>query len=65
MKKTPLILEILKIGNDAVRKAQINNLKKGIPNVFAKDGKIFFQLPDGTITQEIPDVYKNHLKELK
>lgn len=65
MRKIPLILEILMIGNNAVKKAQINNLKKGIANVFAKDGKIFFQLPDGTITQEVPDVYKKYFKELQ
>jgi len=47
-------LEIVKIGNIAVKKAQKNNLKKNIPNVYCKNGIIYFQLPDGTITMKNP-----------
>ena len=39
--------EILKIGSRAVKKAQENNLKKGIPNVYCINGKIVFELPNG------------------
>lgn len=39
--------KILKIGNRAVKKAQENNLKKGIPNVYCINGKIVFELPNG------------------
>ena len=45
---------IQQIGNDAVRTAQKNNLENGIPNVYSKNGVIYFQLPDGTITMENP-----------
>ena len=50
---------ILKIGNEAVKKAQRENLEKGIANVYSRNGQIFFQLPNGTITQEIPKEYKD------
>ena len=50
---------ILKVAAKATEKAQADNLKKGIANVYAKNGQIFFQLPDGTITQEEPQQYKD------
>jgi len=50
---------ILKIGNEAVKKAQKESLEKGIANVYSRNGQIFFQLPDGTITQEVPKEYRD------
>lgn len=43
-----------KVGNDAVKKALDNNKLKNIPSVFSKNGKIFYQLPNGEITQKSP-----------
>lgn len=45
---------IIRIGNYAVREAQLNNLKNGIPNVYSKNGVIYYQLPDLSITMESP-----------
>lgn len=45
---------IQQIGNDAVREAQRNNLQNGIPNVYSKNGVLYFQLPNGTITMDNP-----------
>lgn len=45
---------IQQIGNDAVREAQKKNLANGIPNVYSKNGVLYFQLPDGTITMDNP-----------
>ena len=42
------------IGNDAVQEAQRKNLENGIPNVYSKNGVLYFQLPDGTITMDNP-----------
>ena len=42
------------IGNDAVREAQRKNLENGIPNVYSKNGVLYYQLPDGTITMKNP-----------
>lgn len=47
-------LEMLKIGNRAVQKAQENNRKKGIPNVYAKNSKVVFELPNGKTTTVNP-----------
>ncbi len=52
-------LEIKRIADSAVRKAQEENRNNGIPNVYSLNGKIFYELPDGTITDVQPDVYKN------
>jgi len=38
------------IANRAVKKAQDNNRRKGLPNVYFIDGKIIYALPDGKIT---------------
>ncbi len=46
--------EIESIGNQAVRKAQEENRKKGIPLVYSVDGKIYYELADGTITTDSP-----------
>ncbi len=42
------------IANNAVREAQEKSLENGIPNVYSKNGIIYYQLPDGTITMENP-----------
>ena len=52
-------LMVLKIAAKATKEAQEKNLKNGIANVYSKNGQNFFQLPDGTITQEEPQQYKN------
>ena len=49
---TDLSLEILKLGNKAVKKAQENNRKNGIPNVYCINGKIVFELPSGELSTE-------------
>ncbi len=48
---------ILKIGNKAVKDAQKESLEKGIANVYSKNKQLFFQLPNGEITQKIPKEY--------
>jgi hypothetical protein len=42
------------IANNAVREAQKKSLKNGVANVYSKNGVIYFQLPDGTITMQNP-----------
>ena len=53
---------IQQIANDAVREAQRENLENGVPNSYTKNGVLYFQLPDGTITMENP-FEKGELKE--
>lgn len=54
-----LTAQITKIGNRAVRKAQKENHRLGLPNVYSKNGHIYYQLPDGTITEEKPKRLEN------
>ena len=48
------LIEITRIGNRAVRKAQEENRKKGLPNVYSKNKRLYYELPDGTITMQDP-----------
>jgi CMP-N-acetylneuraminic acid synthetase len=48
--------EIERIGMDAVERAQEENRRLNIPNAYSRNGTLYFELPDGTITQEDPFV---------
>jgi CMP-N-acetylneuraminic acid synthetase len=48
--------EIERIGMDAVERAQEANRRLNIPNAYSRNGTLYFELPDGTITQEDPFV---------
>ena len=48
------MMTIKNIGNEAVRKARKNNKERGIPNVFSRDGIIYYEMPNGNITKENP-----------
>ena len=42
------------IFNEAVRKAKEINTKNGLPNDFVINGKTYYQLPNGEITDKNP-----------
>ena len=44
--------EMLRIGNRAVKKAQEENRKKGIPNVYDINGHLYYELPNGELTKD-------------
>lgn len=46
--------EIEKIGNEAIETVKRENKKMGIPLVFSRNGEIFYELPDGSITKKSP-----------
>jgi len=48
--------EFTRIGTEAVKRAQEENRRLGIPNAYSRNGTLYFELPDGTITQEDPFV---------
>ena len=54
MNDLSLEMDILKVASKAVKEAQRKSLENGVANVYSKNGQIYFQLPDGTITQETP-----------
>ena len=41
--------EFQRIGNSAVSKAQAENRQLGLPNVYSRDGKIIFEMPNGEV----------------
>ncbi len=45
---------IQQVGINAVRKAQKISIENGIPNVYSKNGFIYYQLVDGKITMDSP-----------
>ena len=45
---------LLTIFNRAVHKAQEENRRNGVPNVYVVNGTIVWQLPDGSITTVDP-----------
>lgn len=47
--------ERAKIAKRAVRKAIEENRRLGLPNVFYRNGRMYWELPDGTITYERPE----------
>ena len=49
-----LFMEMTRIGNRAVKKAQEENRRKGLPSVYCKNKKLYYELPDGTITMKDP-----------
>ena len=44
-------LDILRIANRAAKRAQEENQKKGIPNVYSFNGHIYYELPNGELTK--------------
>jgi len=51
-----LIERLTRIGNEAVHAAQEENRRNGIPNVYVLNGKIVWQMPDGSITTTRPAI---------
>ena len=50
--------DIMKIANEAVKKAKDENKQFGIPEYFWKNGKIYYLLDNGEITTETPEILK-------
>jgi len=51
-------IEFERIGNRAVRKAQEESRRLGVPNVYSINGILYYERPDGTLTTEDPYVEK-------
>ncbi len=49
-------LEYQRIDNRAARQAQEENHRLGLPNIYSRNGKIIYEMPDGEIiVKEIPE----------
>ena len=42
-------MEVIRIGNRAVQQAQEENHRLGLPNIFWRNGKIVYEMPNGEI----------------
>ncbi|MDQ1245238.1 MAG: hypothetical protein QG565_1579 [Campylobacterota bacterium] len=58
MNNLTLEMNILKVASKAIKEAQKKSLELGVPNVYSKNKTIYFQLPDGTITQNVPKEFQ-------
>ena len=69
MKKTLSIeiykrsIEFQRIANRAVRLAQEENRRRGIPNVYSYNGVLYFELPNGELTTDDPTCPKKTNEE--
>ncbi len=52
------VLKMARIGNRAVRKAQEENRRLGLPNVYSRNGRAYWELPDGTLTMTPPEMFR-------
>ncbi len=43
------LLEFERIGNRAVSQAQEENHRLGLPNIYSRNGKIIYEMPNGEI----------------
>ena len=48
--------KLFQIVSKSVHMAQEENRRLGIPNVYVLNGKLVWQLPDGTVTSVKPEV---------
>jgi len=46
--------DILRIGRRAVRRAQEDSRRLGIPNVYSLNGLLYYELPTGELTRSDP-----------
>lgn len=47
--------EFVRIGNRAARQAQEENHRLGLPNIYSRNGKLIYEMPNGEIVvKEIP-----------
>ncbi len=46
--------EFQRIGNRAVRKAQEESRRKGVPNIYSHNGTLYYELPGGRLTTVDP-----------
>ena len=53
-KSFTFLLDILRITNRAIKKAQEKNRRMGIPNVYVKNHKLIYELPNGKMTTVNP-----------
>ena len=57
--------KLLQIANRAAKRAQEENRKRGIPNVYDINGHLYYELPNGELTKEDPLLKETDSREEK
>jgi hypothetical protein len=47
-------MDYIRIFNDAVKEAQIENHKNNLPNVYSINGQMYFELPNKELVKKRP-----------
>jgi hypothetical protein len=50
--------EIIRMFRTAVREAQAESRRLGVPNVYSFNGQIYYELPNGDFVRELPEEFK-------
>jgi len=50
--------EFVRIGNRGVHQAQEENHRLGLPNIYSRNGKIIYEMPNGEIV--VKEISENH-----
>lgn len=50
--------EVLRIANQAASRAKAENLRYGIPRIFSRKGILYYELSNGQITTQQPEILK-------
>ncbi len=56
------VFEYLTLARRAVSEAQQSSLEMGVANVYSKNGSIYYQMPNGTLTTNREDIIAPFLK---
>jgi hypothetical protein len=48
--------ELIRIGSSAVAKAQAESRRRGVPNVYSINGRLYYELPNGELSLSDPFV---------
>jgi len=51
--------EFMRVFRSAVRKAQAESRRLGVPNVYSIDGQVYYELPNGDYTRTPPQPWGN------
>ena len=51
-------IEVIAIGNRAIQSAREDLRNNWLPIVFSRNGKVYYELPDGSVTDQNPMVGK-------
>ena len=59
--KPAWVVEVMRIAKEAAADVRAESKRLGLPLVYSKNGQLYYEMPDGTITTESPwHLYKDY-----